>query len=74
MSEQFQNTTVETGKIETPKKSLKMPKGGNHNLYIEEEQTIQWPKEKVQTTIYKTYNQTKDRVTQTSLNSWGEPR
>jgi len=24
-------------------------------LYIEEEQTTQWPKEKVQTTIYKTY-------------------
>jgi len=28
---------------------------GNQNLYIEEEQTTQWPKEKVQTTIYKTY-------------------
>jgi hypothetical protein len=25
------------------------------NLYIEEEQTTQWPKEKVQTTIHKTY-------------------
>jgi len=24
-------------------------------LYIEEEQTTQWPKEKVQKTIYKTY-------------------
>ena len=23
---------------------------GNHNSYIEEEQTTQWPKEKVQTT------------------------
>jgi len=30
--------------------SLTIPKGGNQNLYIEEEQT----KEKVQTTIYKT--------------------
>jgi len=30
------------------KKSLKIPKGGNQNLYIEEEQTTQWPKEKVQ--------------------------
>jgi hypothetical protein len=30
---------------ERSKKSLKIPKGGNHNLYIEEEQTIQWPKE-----------------------------
>jgi hypothetical protein len=28
---------------------------GNQNLYIEEEQTTQWPKEKVQTAIYKTY-------------------
>jgi hypothetical protein len=33
------------------KKSLKIPKGGNQNPYIEEEQTTQWPKEKVQTTI-----------------------
>ena len=29
------------------KKSLKISKGGNQNLYIEE-QTTQWPKEKVQ--------------------------
>jgi hypothetical protein len=29
------------------KKSLKLPKGGNQNLYIEEEQTTQWPKENV---------------------------
>jgi hypothetical protein len=27
---------------------LKIPKGGNSNPYIEEEQTKQWPKEKVQ--------------------------
>jgi hypothetical protein len=27
---------------------------GNQKLYIEEEQTTQWTKEKVQTTIYKT--------------------
>jgi phage FluMu protein Com len=27
------------------KKSLKIPKGGNQNPYIEEEQTTQWPKE-----------------------------
>ena len=33
----------------------KIPKGGNQNPYIEEEQTTQWPKEKEQTTIYKTY-------------------
>ena len=27
-------------------KSLKVPKGGNLNLYIEEEQKTQWQKEK----------------------------
>jgi hypothetical protein len=30
------------------KKSLKIPKGGNQNPYIEEEQTTQWPREKGQ--------------------------
>jgi len=30
------------------KKSLKIPKGGNQNPFIEEEQTIQWQNEKVQ--------------------------
>ena len=39
----------------TCKKSLKIPKGGNQNPKIEEEQTTQWPKEKGQTTIYKTH-------------------
>ena len=34
-------------------KSLKIPKG-NSKLYIKEGQTIQWPKEKGQTMIYKT--------------------
>jgi hypothetical protein len=29
------------------KKSLKIPKGCNQKPYIEEEQTTQWPKEKV---------------------------
>jgi len=28
---------------------------GNQNPYIDEKQTTQWPKEKIQTTIYKTY-------------------
>ena len=28
-------------------KSLKIPKGGNYNPYIEEEQTIQWPKDTI---------------------------
>ena len=52
------------------KKSLKIPKGGNQNPYIEEEQITQWSKEKVQKYqqrstkhIYKT----KDRVTRTPL-------
>jgi hypothetical protein len=43
-----------------------IPKGGNHNPYIEEEQTTQWPKEKVQKdkqqSTKDTYK-TKDRVT-----------
>jgi hypothetical protein len=50
---------------------------GNQNLYIEEEQTTQWPKEKVQkdkqrSTKY-TYK-TKDRVTWTPLKTGGELR
>jgi hypothetical protein len=32
----------------TAKKSLKIPKGGNQNPYIEKEQTAQWQKEKAQ--------------------------
>ena len=60
----------------TYKKSLKIPKGGNQNPYIEE-QTTQWPKEKVQkdkqrSTIH-TYK-TKDRVTGTPLKTGGELR
>ena len=59
------------------KNSLKIPKGGNHNPYIEEGQTTQRPKEKVQK--YKqrstkhTYK-TKDRVTRTSPKTGGELR
>ena len=52
------------------KKSLKIPKGGNQNSYIEEEQTTQWPKEKSQKDKQRstkhTYK-TKDRVTRTPL-------
>jgi hypothetical protein len=52
------------------KKSLKIPKGGNQNPYIEKEQTTQWPKEKVQKDKQRstkhTYK-TKDRVTRTPL-------
>jgi hypothetical protein len=46
-------------------KSLKIPKAGNQNPYIEEEQTTQWPNEKVQKdkqeSTKRTYK-TKDRV------------
>ena len=49
-------------------KSLKIPKGGNQNPYIEEEETTQWPKKQAQkdkqrTTKYT--HKTKDRVTRT---------
>jgi len=42
----------------------KIPKGGNQNLYIKEEQTTQWPKEKVQKVKQSTKHthKTKDRV------------
>jgi hypothetical protein len=50
---------------------------GNQNPYIEEEQTTQWPKEKVQKDKQRstkhTYK-TKDRVTQTPLKTGGELR
>ena len=53
-----------------PMKSLKMPKGGNQNPYIEVEQKTQWQKEKVQKEKQRstkhTYK-TKDRVTRTPL-------
>ena len=49
---------------------MKILKGGNQNPYIEEEQTIQWSKEKVQKDKQRstkhTYK-TKDRVTRTPL-------
>jgi hypothetical protein len=43
---------------------------GNQNPYIEEEQTTQWPKEKVQKDKQRSTKhtlKTKDRVTQTPL-------
>ena len=57
------------------KKTLKIPKGGNQNPYIEE-QTTQWSKENKQKdkprSTKHTYK-TKDRVTRTPLNTEGEP-
>jgi hypothetical protein len=59
------------------KKSLKIPKGGNQNPYIEEEQTTQWASEKVQKDKQRstkhTHN-TKDRVTRTPLKPGGALR
>ena len=48
------------------KTSLKIPTGGNQNPYIEEEQTAQWPKEKVQKDKQRSTKHThkaKDRIT-----------
>jgi hypothetical protein len=48
---------------------------GNHNPYIEEEQTTQWPKEKVQKDKQRPTrptHKTKDRVTRTPLKTGGE--
>ena len=45
---------------------------GNHNPYIEEEQTTQWPKQKYKKRSTKYTYKTKDRVTQTSLKTGGE--
>ena len=56
---------------------MKIPKGGNQNRYIEEEQRTQWSKEKVQKDKQRstkhTYK-TKDRVTWTPLETGGELR
>jgi hypothetical protein len=59
------------------KKSLKIPKGGNQNPYIEEEQTTQWPKETVQKDKQRSTkhtHKTKDRVQRTPLKTGGELR
>ena len=58
-------------------KSLKIPKGGNHNPYIEEEQTTQWQKVKVQKDKQRSTKHThkiKDRVTRTPLKTGGKLR
>ena len=58
------------------KKSLKIPKG-NQNPYIEEEQTTQWSKEKVQKDKQRSTkhtHKTKDRVTRTPLKTGDELR
>jgi hypothetical protein len=50
---------------------------GNQNPYIEEDQTTQWPKEKVQNDKQRSTkhtHKTKDRVTRTQLKTGGELR
>jgi hypothetical protein len=50
---------------------------GNHNPYIEEEQTTQWPKEKGQKDKQRSTkhtHKTKDRVTRTPLKTGGDLR
>jgi hypothetical protein len=69
--------SILTGFDYMSKKSLKIPKGGNQNPYIEEEQTTQWPKEKVQTDKQRSTkhtHKTKDRVTRIPLKTEGEMR
>jgi hypothetical protein len=56
---------------------MKTPKGGNENSYIEEKQTTQWLKEKVQKDKQRSTKHTykfKDRVTRTPLKTRGELR
>ena len=57
--------------------SLKIPKRQSESVYIKEEQTTKWPKEKVQKDKQRstkhTYK-TKDRVTQTPVKTGGELR
>jgi hypothetical protein len=49
---------------------LKIPKGGNQNRYIEEEQTTQWPEEKAQKDKQRSTkhtHKTKDRIKRAPL-------
>ena len=54
---------------------MKIPKGGNQNPYIEDEQTTQWPKDQEQRDKQRSTKQThktKDQVTRTPLKTGGE--
>ena len=63
--------------IQRKEEEFENTKRGNQNPYIEEEQTTQWSKEKVQKDKQRftkhTYK-TKDRVTRTPLKTGGELR
>jgi hypothetical protein len=55
---------------------LTIPKGGNQNPYIEEEQTTQWSKEKVQKDKQRSTkhtHETKNLVTRNPLKAGGAP-
>jgi hypothetical protein len=57
----------------TMQKSLKTPKGGNQSPYIEEEQTMQWSKEKGQKDKQRSTkhtHKTKDGVTRTPITQY----
>ena len=60
-----------------PSRRVWRDQGGNQNPYIEEEQTTQWPKEKVQKDKQRSTKHThkgKDRVKRTPLKAEGELR
>ena len=68
-------TPTLTIEIQLQSKRVGRYQRGNQNPYIEEEQTTQWPKEKVQKDKQRSTKQkhkTKDRVTRTPLKTWGE--
>ena len=58
------------------KKSWNIPKGGNQNSYLEEEQTTQWPKEKTQKDTQRStkHSPKNDRETRTPLKTGGQLR
>ena len=71
------HTTHEQTPTLTPGRRVWRYQRGNQNLYIEEEQTTQWPKEKVQKDKQRSTKhtlKTKDRVTRTPLKTRGELR
>ena len=77
MHEYVDDVTMPTQIIKYNQEELEDTKGGNQNPYIEEEQTTQWPKKKVQKDKQRSTkhtHKTKDRVTQTPLKTGGELR
>jgi hypothetical protein len=56
------------------REELKISKGGNQNPYIEEEQTTQWPKEKVQKDKQRSIKHTHKIKDRTPLKPGGDLR